>query len=65
MRFIDKTSRVASVVRFWQRWRCWSSASRATAQEPLRWKFEQGEKLDYNMVQDMNDGGRGRSARRR
>ncbi len=23
------------------------------AQEPLRWKFENGEKLDYNMVQDM------------
>jgi hypothetical protein len=23
------------------------------AEEPLRWKFENGEKLDYNMVQDM------------
>ena len=23
------------------------------ADEPLRWKFEKGEKLDYNMVQDM------------
>ena len=23
------------------------------AQEPLRWKFEKGEKLNYNMVQDM------------
>jgi hypothetical protein len=25
----------------------------ATAQEPLRWKFEQGEKLNYEMIQDM------------
>ncbi|MEX2309282.1 MAG: DUF6263 family protein [Pirellulales bacterium] len=25
----------------------------AAAQEPLRWKFEKGEKLDYKMVQDM------------
>jgi Family of unknown function (DUF6263)/Wolframin C-terminal OB-fold domain len=25
----------------------------ALAQEPLRWKFESGEKLDYRMVQDM------------
>jgi Family of unknown function (DUF6263) len=28
-------------------------ASRASAQEELRWKFAQGQKLDYNMVQDM------------
>jgi hypothetical protein len=27
--------------------------SSAEAQEPLRWKFKAGEKLDYNMVQDM------------
>ena len=29
-------------------------ATRVQAQEPLRWKFNIGEKLDYNMVQDMN-----------
>ena len=25
----------------------------ARAEEPLRWKFEVGEKLDYDMVQEM------------
>lgn len=28
-------------------------AARVQAQEPLRWKFKVGEKLDYNMVQEM------------
>jgi hypothetical protein len=28
-------------------------ASRGDAQEPLRWKFQKGQKLDYKMVQDM------------
>ena len=28
-------------------------AATATAQEPLRWKFEKGQKLNYNMIQDM------------
>lgn len=28
--------------------------SAALADEPLRWKFEVGEKLNYNLVQDMN-----------
>jgi hypothetical protein len=35
------------------------AGSRARAQEPLRWKFEQGQKLDYNMVQDMKMAGEG------
>lgn len=30
-----------------------AAATRTAAQEPLRWKFEKGQKLDYNMVQDM------------
>lgn len=33
--------------------------SQVAAQEPLRWKFEKGEKLDYNMVQDMTIGSKG------
>ncbi len=36
-----------------------SIASGATAQEPLRWKFEKGAKFDYNMVQDMTIGSMG------
>jgi hypothetical protein len=32
------------------------SISGVRADEPLRWKFEVGEKLNYNMVQDMNVG---------
>jgi hypothetical protein len=31
----------------------------STAQEPLRWKFEQGQKLDYDMIQDMTIGSTG------
>jgi hypothetical protein len=29
------------------------------AQEPLRWKFEKGQKFDYNMVQEMTIGSKG------
>ena len=32
------------------------AAAGARAQEPLRWKFETGQKLNYNMVQDMTIG---------
>ncbi len=32
-------------------WMCCSLQARAD--EPIRWRFKQGEKLDYNMVQDM------------
>lgn len=35
------------------------AATRATAQEPLRWKFEPGQKLNYGMVQDMKLGSTG------
>src|SRR5688572_8284767 len=35
------------------------SAGSATAQEPLRWKFEKGSKFDYDMVQDMTIGSTG------
>lgn len=31
-----------------------AAAGRLQADEPLRWKFEVGEKLDYNMIQQMN-----------
>ncbi|HEX3601627.1 MAG TPA: DUF6263 family protein [Lacipirellulaceae bacterium] len=31
-----------------------AASNMARADEPLRWKFEVGEKLDYNMVQEMN-----------
>jgi hypothetical protein len=44
----------------------WSVAARSDAQEPLRWKFAQGQKLDYNMVTDMKmtgDGGMNTSVR--
>lgn len=34
-------------------------SSAAMAQEPLRWKFEKGEKFDYDMVQDMKIGSTG------
>ena len=30
------------------------AACAARAEDPLRWKFEVGEKLDYNMTQEMN-----------
>jgi hypothetical protein len=35
------------------------SAARASAQEPLRWKFEKDAKFDYDMIQDMTIGNAG------
>jgi uncharacterized protein DUF6263 len=35
---------------------CLFAAAGARAQEPLRWKLETGQKLNYNMVQDMTIG---------
>ncbi len=52
MRFVGRTGRVvfmALVAVF----ACVWSMSPLRADEPVRWKFKQGEKLDYNMVQDM------------
>jgi hypothetical protein len=37
-------------------WASSFAATNATAQEPLRWKLETGQKLNYNMVQDMKIG---------
>ena len=45
--FTCSTALLAFLVWPWPRFGC-------TADEPLRWKFTVGEKLDYNMVQDMN-----------
>jgi hypothetical protein len=36
-----------------------AAASQLGAQEPLRWKFEKDQKLDYKMVQDMTIGSKG------
>lgn len=36
-----------------------SIATAASAQEPLRWKFEKGDKFNYDMVQDMTIGSTG------
>jgi hypothetical protein len=36
-----------------------TAVSNASAQEPLRWKFDVGQKLNYNMVQDMTIGSAG------